>query len=480
MLQKLKQLFLDTSLFRISYILFLFFWMVMYVEKAAYIIIYGLFVWGLALSIYSIVVRKAFKKLYFGLWLVAFMLSFTVTVIVNINSEFNTFAYNVFMLLNCSVCFFMFYGMHTEKGVPFRWELYLMTRIIVYLSTLFTLIGFILLFFTSGKFDSYMYYQGGVFKGFYTNPNYQGYVSAISIICCHMLTKQNFIAHSGQRRVSRIWLASCVILNTIALLLCDSTASLVLIVAYVAIVIIMKLFSMIEDLTMKKVIIRFLVLLFAGIVGIALMIFLRTTFRIGVVSMFGGADGETAQKIEELSSTAIYIPSEDSGFTSRMFLWKAGFEIFLDNPIFGIGKGNLHNSIVEVTGRTGFNGDLEGLIQISAADLHSGFYTILVTAGLVGFLLFVIFIIRFLMMIVPVWFVQRRIMVHSVYPCLVSFIGAYFVYSLVEKTVLFDVTFLVMSFWLIAGYISCYAIDLGYKRRGSTRILGRNISKNLY
>ena len=49
-----------------------------------------------------------------------------------------------------------------------------------------------------------------------------------------------------------------------------------------------------------------------------------------------------------------------------------------------------------------------------------------------------------------------------------------------EKTVLFDVTFLVMSFWLIAGYVSCYAIDLGYNRRGVSRILGRNISKNLY
>ncbi|MDO5124217.1 MAG: O-antigen ligase family protein [Eubacteriales bacterium] len=479
MLKKIKMLFLDTSLFRLSYMMFLFFWMVMYVEKAAYFVIYGLFVWGLALSVYSVFVKHTYKKMFFGLWLVAFLLSFSVTILVNINKDFNTVAYNIFMLLNCCVCFFMFYGIHTEKNVPFRWEFYLMARMFVYLATLFTLIGFLLLFFTSGKFDSYMYYQGGVFKGFYTNPNYQGYVSAISIIFCHMLTKQNFIAESGQKRVSRIWLASCVILNSIALLLCDSTASLLLIVAYVVIIIVMKLFSMIDDLNFRKVFTRVAMLLVAGAVMVTLMLFLRTAFRIGVVSLFSENSGLSQEATDKLTSSTVFNPKTDTGVTSRLFLWKAGLQIFLQNPIFGIGKGNLHNSIVEVTGRVNFHKDLEGLIQISAADLHNGLYTILVTAGLVGFILFVIFIIRYLSMVCPVWLVQRRIMTHSVYPCLLAFIFAYFVYSMVEKTILFDATFLVMSFWLIMGYTACYAIGFGYTRRGRFKLLGRNLQKKL-
>ena len=58
MLKKLKLLFLDTSLFRVSYIMFLFFSMVMYIEKVAIWVQYGLFVWGFFLSLYFTIANK--------------------------------------------------------------------------------------------------------------------------------------------------------------------------------------------------------------------------------------------------------------------------------------------------------------------------------------------------------------------------------------------------------------------------------------
>lgn len=476
-MSKLRMLFLDTSLFRLMFILSMFFSMVMYVEKAAYVLSYVLLVWGVGLSIYAVVKRKAYAKLYLGIWLMAFLVSFAITVLVNINPNLQAVLYNALMLVHAGVCFFVFYGMHTEPGVPFRWELYLMVKIIVYLSTIFTLVGLILMLFTSGRFDNYMYYHG-VFKGFYTNPNYQGYVSALSVIFCHMLTKPNFVAHSGQKRVSRIWLGSCVVLNCVALLLCDSNGSLLLLAAYAAILVLMKLFSMVEDLTPTKIITRLVSLVIVGIVIVIIMMFVRIICRVGVAAFFSES-GLSSEQIKELTGDLFFVPKADSGFTSRWFLWDAGFTLFKQNPVFGIGKGNLYDGIIAVTGRENFNSQFEGFVQIAFTDLHNGYLTLLVTTGVIGTILFVVFLVRYIMMIFPAWFVHRRIMGYSVYPCLIAYIGAYLVYAVIEKTVLFDITYLVMSFWLILGYTSCYAIDQGYNRRGNIYLFNLKFNKKL-
>ncbi len=482
MLKKLRLLFLDTSLFRVSFIMFLFFSMVMYVEKVSIWVQYGLFAWGFFLSLYSVIVRKSFKRLYFGIWLMAFLFSFTLTILFNISGNITALLYNLGMLMNASICFFVFYGMYLERGVPFRWELYLTARLIVYLATLFTLIGLILMLFTQGKYDSYMYYKGEVFKGFFTNPNYQGYASAIAIVFCHMLTKPNFVVNSGQKRVSRIILVSCVVLNSIALLLCDSTASLILLVVYGAVFVVIKLFSMIEELTFKKMLSRIVMLCVAGVVLVVLMIFLRNSFRVGVVSLFSGDAEVTQETIDKISSESGLNFLEDSGLKSRLRLWESGFKVFSMNPIFGVGKGNLYDCMIEAGCKSPCPTYFGSLDRILFSDLHNGYIMLLVTAGIVGFILFMAFIVRILNMTVPVWFVHRRIMMYSAYPCLLAFMFAYFVYALVEKTILFDVSFLVISFWMVLGYLSCYAIDFGYDRRGKTKfkIFGKHIRKRLY
>ncbi|MBR3971416.1 MAG: O-antigen ligase family protein [Ruminococcus sp.] len=474
-MSKLKQLFLDTSLFRLSYMLCLFFCMVMYVYIPSYAILCLLFVWGAALTIYTVVKKKTYSKLYLSLWIVLFAASFVITILFNISSDIYAVLYNVVMLLHIGICFFVFYGMHTENTVPFRWELYLIARVFVYLSTVFSLIGLVMMLFTSGRFDNYMYYEG-VFKGFYINPNYQGYVSVLSIIFCHMLTKPNFILNSMQKRVSRIWIVTCILINCIALLLCDSNASLLFIIVYAAVYVLMKLFAMNDNLTPKKMVIRGIVLILIGIVVLSIMMFVRVFCRVGVTAVFS-EKGLTAAEIKELSSDAVFIPNKDSGFTSRTFLWGAGWKLFLSAPIFGIGKGSLLEGIIAVTGRTNFNNDFDGVFRMCFTDLHSGYLSVLVHAGIIGFILFAVFMVRYFMMIFPVWFLQRRIMTHSVYPCLLSYIIAYFVFSFVERTMLFDVTFFVMTFWLFIGYTACYALDFGYMRRGNVYIFNKKLHK---
>jgi len=474
-MSKLKQLFLDASLFRLAYMLCLFFCMVMYVYIPSYALLCLLFIWGASLTIYTVVKKKTYNRIYLGLWILLFLAAFAITVLLNISSDIFAVLYNVVMLMHVGICFFIFYGMYTDQAVPFGWELYLIARVFVYLSTIFTLVGLVLMLFTAGTFDNYMYYEG-VFKGFYINPNYQGYVSVISIVFCHMLTKPNFIINSNQQRVSRIWILSCILLNATALLLCDSNASLLLIIVYVAIYVLMKLFAMTENLTPRKMIFRMVILVIAGLIALSVMMYVRVFCRVGVTAVFSN-DGLSAAEVEDISSSAVFVPDEDSGYTSRMFLWKAGWKLFCGRPVFGIGKGDLLNGIIEVTGRTNFNDDYEGIFRMCFTDLHSGYLSVLVHAGAIGFILFFAFLIRYFMMIFPVWFLQRRIMTHSVYPCLLSFLAAYLVFSFVERTMLFDVTFFVMTFWLLLGYTFCYALDFGYVRRGSCYIFNKKVHK---
>ena len=479
MLSRLKFLLFDSSLFRIYYMISVFFLMVLYVETIGYYAMSFLFYWGAFLSVYNIFKHKMYKKAYFSFWLYAFLLSFTITCLVNINGNRDTFFYNVFLLLNCCICFFMFYGMHAEEGVPFRWEMYLIVKILLFLTTFFIIIGYILLFFDYSNQTISVYYDSRLYKGFFTNPNYLGYASALCIVFCHMLTKPNFIHHSAQNRVSRIWLFLSFSVSVVSLFLCNSSASLIFVIVYVAIIIVLKLFAMTDELPVRMIVSRLFALALGGVILMFLLVFIRSALRLGVSAIFSNGRYLDKDLMEVISNGELFSLSKDTGYTSRMFLWKAGAEIFKRYPVFGIGKGNLDAMIIEVTGRKNFNFGIKGVGRLSAADLHNGFYTILVTAGIVGFVLFIIFLIKIIKMILPVWYVQRRIMIHSVYPCLLAFLGAYFVYAMVEKTVLFDRTYLVYSFWLMLAYTVCYAKDSGYNRRGQLRILKHSIPKTI-
>ncbi|HRN38943.1 MAG TPA: hypothetical protein PLJ36_00835, partial [Ruminococcus bromii] len=44
----------------------------------------------------------------------------------------------------------------------------------------------------------------------------------------------------------------------------------------------------------------------------------------------------------------------------------------------------------------------------------------------------------------------------DVYPCLFAFLFAYLIFACFEKALLYDISFMVVWFWLIMGYMSCY------------------------
>lgn len=82
-----------------------------------------------------------------------------------------------------------------------------------------------------------------------------------------------------------------------------------------------------------------------------------------------------------------------SFLSGREYLWEAALKVFKDYPIFGITYGNIQDFVIPMLG----NCEGVNLVdQIKAGGLHNGYITVLLSSGFVGFALFLITIVYFL------------------------------------------------------------------------------------
>lgn len=459
----------DTSLFRKLYIIDLFFCNISFLQIPAYALLVFLFIWGVKLTYCNQKNNNTFFKLRFGLWVGAFLICSFISILLNFSV---TILYSLLMLVHVIVCFFIFYGMHTEPNFDFRSELYSIARMIVYITTIANIIGIICLMF-GFSFEWYWIkftiYENR-FTGVYVNPNLLGFSSVVSIFCCHMLYKTDFMNAVNQPRVSKIWIIACVATNLFSLMLCDSNASMVLILGYAIVYTVYIFFadktgiSKSERISKSKIATKIVCLFLVGtfLVGSALLF--RAICQEGfavVVSKTSSVidlltndqlDDETAQKTDsdEDKSNSVTFSHENKNLDSgRTKLWKESLDLFKISPFIGISNGNIVFYSEEYA-----NGALN--YSYHQSDLHNGFLTILVSTGIIGFLLFGIFGFRFAKHAAQHLFLQKKTFRNDIYPCLFSFLFAYLFYALFEKALLYDISFMVMWFWLIMGYTSCY------------------------
>lgn len=476
-LKNVKKVVFDTSLFRLCYLGVYFLYMITRVCTSIDIRagVALLTLWGVVVGVYNLIRSKSYNRIIYGFWLLLFLISFVITTLTHISADYYAVGFNIFLVFQTIVCFLLFFGMHAENNPYFRFEMYLFFRFYIYITTITSGIGLMLMLLSNSE----VLYQG-TFTGIYLNPNLQGFVSATAVVFCHMVTRPDFVYGSSQKHISFIWIASCVILNGTALILSDSNASILFLGTYFTFIVFMRLLAMSEELTPFKIIIRFLAIAAVAVLLIYILMFVRVVFRLGVAALTA-SDGELSrQDISKLTQNSVFSFVSDSGLNSRLSLWDTGIAIFTRFPVFGAGKGDLYRLIVETSGdRSYFTPDY--FTNILIADMHSGYLSILVTAGVIGFVLFSIFLWRFVFRVsFPVWFVQRRIMKNSVYPCLLALMCSYLIFSTIERTILFTDSFFIIFFWLILGYISCFAKESGYNKRGVVRLGDKTFPKILF
>ncbi|HBE15663.1 MAG TPA: hypothetical protein DCY72_05410 [Ruminococcaceae bacterium] len=465
-MSKFKKALLDTSLFRRSYVICMFCSNLSFILIPAYAVLAVLFVWGVFLMIYNAVKQRTILRTRYGIWLFAFVVTSLVTMIVHMASSFLYNAYNLMMLLHVSICFFVFYSVHTEKHLNFRRELYSICRFIVYTTTVLGILGLAFLM-AEISFEvlwfKFIVYENR-FDGMFINPNLLGFVAVVAIFCCHMLLKKDFIAISGRERVSRIWIGSCVAVNAISLLLCDSNGALMLLIGYAIFFVIYKMFGSESKFTVRQIVTKSAACLAAGLVIVMAVFFVRNVTQAGFVQIMSTAESSSeitgdpvTDKIAQ-DEAAVTFEHENSNLDSgRFVLWQQASKMFLQDPILGIGKGNIYEYGTRIFDDGIKFSDKYGALAPIMTDFHNGYITILVCSGVVGFVLFSIFGLRFFKHITI--HVFRDDSLHeSVLPCMYSFLCAYLVYSFIEVGLLFNPTFTIIFFWLILGYTSCFLV----------------------
>jgi len=85
--------------------------------------------------------------------------------------------------------------------------------------------------------------------------------------------------------------------------------------------------------------------------------------------------------------------------SGRIFIWSAGFQMFLDNPIFGVGPGNFRHRLPEYMKADEYQDVIVELLQLQRTPethrqaAHNMFLGTLAELGLVGFTLFMLILI---------------------------------------------------------------------------------------
>ena len=465
----LKEKLNDTSLFRIIYVIDLFFCMISFLQILAYVLLVPLFCWGLRLVYLNQKRYETFARMRFGIWVGAFLAFSLIPILFNLSY---TMLISFLMFLHVLICFCIFYGMHTEPNLDFRSELDVIAKVLIVLTTGFNLVGFFCLLFGihfTYEFSELYFVRFPIFEnrftGVFYNPNWLGFASVVSVVCCHFFSKPSLYNIRTRRIIGRGFLLTCAIINLFALILCDSNAAFVLMLGYVIVYVTYIFFDRRDGLSPSKVFIRIIVLVMVVAVFIGSSLIFRTVFKAGFAAVTSKtnslvdvlfddeklineiAEGEMPETPQE---QAVTFNHENANLDSGRFkLWRESFDLFKISPIIGIANGNIVFYSEEY---------LNGALHYSYhnSDLHNGFLTILVSTGVIGALLFGTFGFRFAKHAAQHLFLRRKTVRDEIYPCLFAFLTAYLAYAFFERALLYDISFLVLWFWLMMGYTGCY------------------------
>lgn len=450
---RLHAVYHNTSIFRIAYIIDLFLCSIGYVNVLAEFGKIVFFVWGLSIFFNRYIFESNIKKVNYYGWLVLFIASNILTVLLRGYDE--GIWESLLMVLNMPIIFFLFYGLHGECSADggrkriFK-ELYILANIFVWLSLVVNIISLFTLYYI-GKSISYTFgylvvYENR-FTGIYFNPNLLAFSSFCAMVCCHILTKPDFVASVTNKPVSKFMksvIAVSFLLNFAVILLSDSNATAVILICYSVMTLCYRFFGG-NKMSLGSVVRRGGILVLSlAIISIGVFCF-RSVFQTGTTyTMNTGEEvGNVFDNSDDELNNITFEHRNQNLDSGRIKLLFQGLNVIKHYPFFGVGKGNITKY------GNHFNDN-----QMKYSDFHNGYLTIMVCSGMVGFLLFAAFAACLCRRMTVLLFKIHPILTGNVFPCLFAFVFAYCVYALFEKTMVFEVSFMITFFWLMLGYAS--------------------------
>lgn len=447
----------NESLFRLIYIICLYLSTICFLEQVCWVLIPCIMVWGAYFLWKHFTTPHRIRKVRYHWILILFLLSGLVTAFLNYK---NNLGQNLYMIYHAGICFFLLYGVHAantkEKQ---KFEMYKIFRILTILINIVAFIGLLFLF-VFVRLDAFGYTVGlfdNRYTGFYTHPNIAAFTSVIGIIGSHMLYSKIYIPNE-KHSLPKWFCLTGIALNLLTIWLADSNASFVYVCLYFFFY---YIFSNGMNKQKKTFTLNTLCRLVSVFAIVVLSCYgLRIASQNIVRNILGTIHTITPVESTELTDPSFVFPAiteeieigrRDQADLSSGRLDSYGKALLLlqFKPLFGMGKAN-----IVPYGNTYL---YEGFLFF---DLHNGYLTILLSCGLIGFYLFAAFLVQLLK---KAYFLLDKLSEISktdqkMLALFLSSLLGYGAYAMFERTLLFDITFMVIIFWVMLGYFMSYAI----------------------
>ena len=426
-----------------------------FVEPIGHAIKYLCIIWAFILIYHYYIKPKRFTQILHIRWLILFLCATLITIVIHI---MDNFFLNLLLLLHAVICFFVLFGMHTERNKRrLRKEIYIVCAIILFATTLSMIASFAVLPLGASEmkflYSTYKFviYENR-FTGIFINPNLLGFYGVLAIVSAHILSKDELYNNIGKIiRFPKWLLIISVVINLIGIFMSDSNGSILLLTGYVIGVFIYKLFGGMPYLSIKKLLLRGVALILVAVISLGLLLSVRSlvndsaSYIINHNQQVVDKKPNTTSKPKNNTNIVTFAHENENLDSGRLALLEKAIVIFYNNPIIGVGKEN-----IVLFGQRLLDKGLK------YSDLHNGYLTILVSNGLVGFVLFIGFAVSMCRRSIKSLFLEKKNLKNSPFPCLFAFIFAYCIYSVVEKTMLWEHSFMVAIFWYMLGYLSYY------------------------
>ena len=432
-------------------------------------------VWSVYIFIKKMIVQGGIKRVRYRRIIYLFLIGASVSVLLHCTSNFIE---NLFSLYMIAVCFFMFYGIHSEKSnFRIKKEMKRLLHILIAVTTLLMIAGLVVL----AVYPSGVHINGfdfGIhenrFVGVIPNANVNAFYAVMALVSCHLLWKIKKADGSINTKF-KVYCIVCAVINIVSVFLTDSNDTLLFIVTYFCFYAFYGVFRDFGKPKRKRFFMRLTAAALSFVIIIAACVSLRVVTQNGVsllitsgesnshISMGIKADQNGSVKIEDDTDLKSDAEKNETQFkhnnknidSGRFVLWRQALSLFEHYPVMGIGKANIVDYGTKYLGGIKYT----QLGDFKYVDFHNGLITILVSFGLVGFNIFMVFALTVAKTMLKSIFKFRKENERdgNVLVAIVSFCAAYCVYSMFEVSLLVDDSYRVFIFWIMIGFGLSYA-----------------------
>lgn len=411
-------------------------------------------VWGTLIIIWDFFYRKQLWNTKNLKWLIFFGASYLITTLINSRSYLGD---NLKILAYMMIFFIVLYG-HNQAKTMEKWKKQIRTIMLVYFwtATILAIICFITFLFSINHEiltrDGYMHtgmYDNRLW-GLY-NPNAGACINVVAIFFAIG------IGTSLEKKYlyKKIVLAIASIIHYMCLLLTSSRAALYSFVLGAGILFFLFLNTRSKTALTKskKVILKNVLLAVTVIValyGVESPIKQVVSYIPGCIKMVCSGE-DKAEEIEKVELTRKEeLENRDGGIlTGRAYLWKAGLKALEQSPLFGISKAATYDYSKE------YIEDPQWLEHLEVS-LHSVYITVLVASGWIGFVLFVIFLLKNILPMIRVALFHNNDDNYMIYASCIVVVACLLIIELVEARIIYRTEVFNVIFWAICGFAYNY------------------------